>query len=693
MRRSFLEGSFRKVIAPVRVAAALLCAVVLFALSVTSCSPGQSAPPENTATTPAPQAAVTASASETPGGSEVGAPAPTALPDAPSPAPVPTETPDAVFRPSSGWAIFSNPDFVQGVAVHNEQLWAATLGGVVAWDLQTGRPTLYTTRDGLAEIQGSDVVYCPVPEDRIVVAHPSGMLSAYDLNLKKWSRMPITFEDGGTLHSVSTLFCDSVNRRLLVGSPDGLGILDEKTGRWKYIGSAEGLRVDSILAIDVIGQAIWIAGGDGGAFFIMGSTVFPYNSASGFPSGSVNDLSVAPDTSVWFGYATGLTHYKEKKWNSYGAQSLAGIPFATVDHVEIGPDKRVWIASAREGVCPFDPVTLFCSTIYPGTGDTPITDLVVDENSTAYAATSGGGVLVLGSDQVSHLIFRRNQLLSNDVLDIAEGPDGKLWVATNLGINIFSLNLQFGKWEVLQPQRSEIAFFKVDEFMPAAEGIWMYSSQESQAAFYDGETWMRLDASMGLSGDILDAELDHRGYVWFATSHGIRVWDGSLMRSYVPPDTLPGNIFQSLFQQDGVMWVGTDLGLLRYERYQWSLVLPGISVKTIALDNNGGLLLGTDQGLVRFDGKQSFLWYVNLGEEMIYHPNITSIAWDADNHLWVGTDGDGLLNYDGEHWKQFNTTNGLPTNRIRKVFADHLGEVWIAAYTGDGGGALIRYMP
>lgn len=605
----------------------------------------------------------------------------------------PTTEKSAAPKAPSGWTVFSNPDYVQALIVHDNHLWTATRGGVVDWDLATKSATLFTTRDGLAEIQANDIVYCSIPAKRILVAHPSGVLSAYDMALKKWSRLAITFEDGSTLHEATRLFCDASNQRLLVGASDGLAVLDEKSNRWKRFGPVEGLKTSTIRAIGVAGQAIWVAAGEKGAFLISGSTVFPFTGTSGFPSGSINDLSVGPDSSVWFGYSTGLVHYKEMNWSSYGSQAPTGIPFRSVDYIHVGPDKRVWIASVDGGVCPFDPVTLFCSTVYPAFHDAPITSLTVDQSGVAYAGTDGAGVRVLDADKVSILQYQQNGLLSNDVMDIAEDPSGKLWVATDHGVNIVNIDQQDGPWTALLPGSGRLAFPQVLGLLPVRDGIWFSYDQESQASFYNGGSWLHLDALKGMAGEVMDMAVDQRGYIWFATNQGIKVWDGTLVRSYVPPLDIPGNVFRALLADENGMWIGTDRGLLRYERFQWSVKLPDIAINTIVPDQKGGLLLGTDQGLVHFDGSQSFFWIINFGSEVLANARITSIAWDRSQQLWVGTESYGLFRYGSGRWERFNTTNGLPTNHVRKVFTDHLGEVWIATTTDKGGGALSRYVP
>lgn len=615
-----------------------------------------------------------------------------------APSPVRTQSPNLVptrlveTRPPSGWTTFSNPDFVQGLTVHNGIVWAATLGGVVSWDLETQLPTLYTPREGLSEIQANDVVDCAVPGDSIIVAHPSGALSVYDLALKKWSKLPILFEDSGTLEKVSALFCDASNQRLLVGSAQGLGIYDIRSQHWKRIGQPEGLKVNTIRAIDVVGQAIWIAAGDKSAFMIQGSTIFPFNGESGFPSGPVNDLSVAPDQSIWFGYPSGLVHYIERKWNSYGAQTSSGVFFYSVDRVKVGPDKRIWIASAQDGICPFDLSTLFCSTFYPGIKGSPVTDLFVDSDGVAYASTNGSGILVLKLDTVEKLAFKRNQILSNQVFDIAESADKKLWVATDQGINILDSNQPSGPWQKVLPSRDDLLLPRVTGLLPAQDGVWFFYDNEPQVSFYNGKKWLHLDSIKGISGPVLGASIDERGYIWFAATSAINIWDHTVMRSYGADTGLPGYTFRTIYENASGMWIGTDRGLLNYQRFRWQTVLPDLTINAMIDDAGGGLLLATNQGLIRYDGSQSYVWIINVDGELYTHPKINTLTRDHQGDLWVGTESLGLLHFDGSAWERFDTTRGLPTNAVRKLLTDHLGAVWIVT-SSDAGGALVRYMP
>jgi ligand-binding sensor domain-containing protein len=602
-----------------------------------------------------------------------------------------TEVPDQ--RPASGWKLFSNPDFVNGVAAEHQRVWAATSGGVLLWDLESEERQLFTTSDGLVEIQGNDVIYCPLPEEQVIVAHETGVLSVYSLARGKWDQIPITFEDGSTLVSVQALVCDSGGERLVAASRSGLGILDWKTRAWRRMDQADGLNLADIRSVAMRGQSIWIAAGRVGGYLILGSTAFSLNRESGLPAGDMLDVTLSSDGYTWFGYPTGLVRYKDRVWTPYSSTGQNGIPFTSIDQVEVGPDGKIWIGSANEGACPFDPKLIQCATIYPDTPGFPLTDLSSGEWGTL-VGTDGDGVRVLSEDQVLRLTYDGDQLSSNIIYDLAEDGQGRLWVVTASGIDILDLAQPQLPWEHIVPGANQGISGSVAGLQPAPNGIWLYYQAQRYASFYDGQSWSRPDKFNGLTGQVLDTAIDQRGYVWFATDQGLNMWDGISMRGYDSTTTgLPTDRFQALLAVDGSMWVGTDRGLLRFNRFTWELALPGVSVQSIAVEGSDELLLGTDQGLIRFRDGQAYYWIVNLGKDVYLSPNITDVIVDKQGKVWAGSAGDGLFVYDGSTWQHFTTANGLPANSIQSIYLDKLGGVWIAATTGAGGGGLLHYMP
>lgn len=74
---------------------------------------------------------------------------------------------------------------------------------------------------------------------------------------------------------------------------------------------------------------------------------------------------------------------------------------------------------------------------------------------------------------------------------------------------------------------------------------------------------------------------------------------------------------------------------------------------------------------------------------------VTEIAIAPDGTLWLGTDRDGIVHYDGANWTVYNKQNGLPDTAITDVLVTSAGIVWVATqYSGvacfDGQG-WVRY--
>jgi ligand-binding sensor domain-containing protein len=55
------------------------------------------------------------------------------------------------------------------------------------------------------------------------------------------------------------------------------------------------------------------------------------------------------------------------------------------------------------------------------------------------------------------------------------------------------------------------------------------------------------------------------------------------------------------------------------------------------------------------------------------------ITQDADGYIWVGTET-GLSRFDGTHFKNFTTSEGLPDIEVLQIFGDSKGRVWMAPF-------------
>ena len=190
---------------------------------------------------------------------------------------------------------------------------------------------------------------------------------------------------------------------------------------------------------------------------------------------------------------------------------------------------------------------------------------------------------------------------------------------------------------------------------------------------------------------------DRRGDLWFGTNvYGLWRYNGDTL-SRIPVITAageqrPGRITGFVEDRNGTLWIGTSSGLLRYDdpgftRFSESEGLLNNEIWALHPDRQGTLWIGTNVGLCRFDGTN--FRTIAVPKATVAEPNvvysedrIVAIAEDTAGALWLGTDGYGLLRYNGEEFTHFTTENGLCDNTISELHTDRRGNLWIGTYYG-----------
>ncbi|HTD55658.1 MAG TPA: two-component regulator propeller domain-containing protein [Silvibacterium sp.] len=96
------------------------------------------------------------------------------------------------------------------------------------------------------------------------------------------------------------------------------------------------------------------------------------------------------------------------------------------------------------------------------------------------------------------------------------------------------------------------------------------------------------------------------------------------------------------------------------------------SPNTIAQTSDGYMWIGTELGLVRFDGARFVQWNPPSGERLL-DSRIYSLLGTEDGSLWIGT------NYGLYRWKDGKLTNfaGL-SGRVEALVEDNAGSIWLA---------------
>lgn len=314
-----------------------------------------------------------------------------------------------------------------------------------------------------------------------------------------------------------------------------------------------------------------------------------------------------------------------------------------------------------------------------------------------------------------------------------ESRNGILYLGTNNGLQI--LNLQSGsmRYPITTHNPSEIRAMISEEdklWIGALSGLYEYDFQTDELRKCD----------LDLPHDAVYALLYDQGCLYVGTYRGLCRYDFSGNRiepirlKYQKTDK--SSIFVNTLALDPgnrILYVGTEGSLLTYDLSAQCVVgetLKGNSVKSLQFCTEG-MLAGTDNGLYLLNEEQRTTLYRHDSRipGSIANNIIWSLKVDADGNLLAGTDtglsitnttaslniiqlsaltgrGDGnqissmLRDSDGALWlggpngiiraadegiKWFlpgSANSGLSHNRIRDIFQDHNGTIWVAT---DGG--------
>lgn len=109
--------------------------------------------------------------------------------------------------------------------------------------------------------------------------------------------------------------------------------------------------------------------------------------------------------------------------------------------------------------------------------------------------------------------------------------------------------------------------------------------------------------------------------------------------------------------------------------------IPSENLTCITVDQNNVMWIGTDgQGLIKYDGKQ---WTVyNTINSELKDTHINCISIDPNGIKWIGTDG-GLVQMAGNSMFIFNQrTSDLTDTHIEAVTFDNVGNTWVGTKYG-----------
>jgi ligand-binding sensor domain-containing protein len=188
---------------------------------------------------------------------------------------------------------------------------------------------------------------------------------------------------------------------------------------------------------------------------------------------------------------------------------------------------------------------------------------------------------------------------------------------------------------------------------------------------------------------------DVRGLIWIGTQHGLMRYDGYRFRKFIhkasDPFSLAGDyVFSLSATKDGRLWVGTvsdgisvfDPATERFEHFRHDDKVPDSlsagKISSLSADGRGGMWIATDQGLDHLPlGSKRFAHFRHsLDPHSLIDDQVRSLLLDKAGRLWVGSSS-GLqrLAPDG---KSFETI--ISGRSVQTLFEAQDGKLWLGTH-------------
>ena len=296
--------------------------------------------------------------------------------------------------------------------------------------------------------------------------------------------------------------------------------------------------------------------------------------------------------------------------------------------------------------------------------DNEIRSIAVDHSSNVWVATASG-------------VFRKNEntkdweevITGEDrgpAYSVVVNPNGDVLLGTWNGLYRFSAGT-LAKEEGVNPPVSVICADGEENYALGPHGIWHSVNQKWELQPY------------AIARSVRDAMVDTDGNLWVGTDAGLYKCKEGKTELFQNTDELISCYVKAVsFGPENKLWAGVMGGVsirennLLVKNLQPANGIPSIFVNSIEQAPGGVMWVGTDVGVVRFspDGSHS----LRFSKRWLTHDKVTDIAFDGNGNAWIATaNGVSLIK------KTEMTLAEKERNFYTQMMRKHMREPWICA--------------
>lgn len=253
--------------------------------------------------------------------------------------------------------------------------------------------------------------------------------------------------------------------------------------------------------------------------------------------------------------------------------------------------------------------------------------IALDAWQNVWVATGSG--VFMKPDGQKHWISMIPEVDKGPSFSIISAPDSAVWMSTWKGIYRY----RKGKMESMEGTRAPIAVLASAAegvYASGPHGVWLYSDAGCEKKKYS------------VARSVRDIISDHSGGLWMATDVGLyHATDNQVGHFYKPEHVVSAYIRGVATDAAGRLWAGGlgGISILDHEKKERMLRpedgIPSMQVNVVERAPDGVMWVGTDVGIVRYrnDSSHSLLF----SRRWLMDDKALAISFDVNGNAWVGT--------------------------------------------------------
>lgn len=392
----------------------------------------------------------------------------------------------------------------------------------------------------------------------------------------------------------------------------------------------------------------------------------------------VNHLLPMPEGGLWIATNDGLWKYENRNFSP--APPELKDEWKPIDQLALNPDGSLWMLAGHRLSLVQDGV-IVQSTELAGLGEPPkgrSNEIHTDSSGGAWILNFGGGVWHVDAAGTLTTLNTGNGLPSNLIESWFEDREKNIWLGTAAGL-----------------VRVRPRWFQIVDTNSAGAGAGVVSiSQDAGGAMWLGRTNGLTRWHQGIARDVPLPELrkgfpiadvtiapgELPGEVWLGTvqSGALLLRGGSIQQPF--PYPAPGLAIRVIRRDpEGGIWFGGEFGLFRWDGGELRKFGPGDGLKPghihdISFDDQGTPWIAkADDLLVVFrNGRFETIPLPGIPRSLRIH----TILCGTEGNVWIGTVGAGLLHLFRGKVFHYTKEDGLPSDSVSQLLEGDDGYLW-----------------